>query len=472
MASEKQALTRALVVGVLLGVALAFGAVALFRPPRCAFAGASCVVGASAVFTQNVGIQGSSGSVVTLTASPTADRTITFPDAAGTVVLLEPQQTISNKTLGPGWNLNGQTISGNATFAGVITYSAAGNALRVDHNVVVGGNLLLEGETADILTLTSSPTLNRTITFPDADGTVVLTDASQTVSNKTLGTGWDLNGQTIAGAATFTGALTLSASPTGLTVTNGASIAGHSITSTDLAFGQGVIISTPTDAGMTIKAQGTGSIILATANYQRWKVDSNGHLLAVTDNVVDIGASTGNRPRNIYLAGNLQAVGKIGVGVVPTARIHVRVDNSQDIPLQVDANVGGTVETVLKVQEGSGKVIAKYGLFPNADNTGSVGESTLRWSLVRAVTITSGDLGWEETVDHLTGSPFVQGDLLVMVVKRMEHGTTYTVPVLLDTALERSSKFREMRQRIESLEREADRLEVMLECLRNGGSSC
>lgn len=53
-----------------------------------------------------------------------------------------------------------------------------------------GNNVIFEGATDDgfetTLTVTD-PTADRTITFPNATGTVVLLDATQTLSNKTLG---------------------------------------------------------------------------------------------------------------------------------------------------------------------------------------------------------------------------------------------------------------------------------------------
>jgi hypothetical protein len=42
------------------------------------------------------------------------------------------------------------------------------------------------GSSASVLTITSSPTVNRTVTFPDADFTVTGNDVTQTLTNKTL----------------------------------------------------------------------------------------------------------------------------------------------------------------------------------------------------------------------------------------------------------------------------------------------
>lgn len=90
----------------------------------------------------------------TLTATnPTADRTVTFQDATGTVVLRDSTDTLTNKTL------TSPTVSG-------LTLS--------------DGSIVIEGATGDAYetTLTvTDPTADRTITFQDASGTVAFTSA-------------------------------------------------------------------------------------------------------------------------------------------------------------------------------------------------------------------------------------------------------------------------------------------------------
>jgi hypothetical protein len=51
---------------------------------------------------------------------------------------------------------------------------------------------------------------------------------------------------------------------------------------------------------------------LATTN-ERWRMDASGHFLAATDNSFDIGASGANRPRNVFVAGNVTAGGNISI---------------------------------------------------------------------------------------------------------------------------------------------------------------
>jgi hypothetical protein len=86
---------------------------------------------------------------------PTADRTVTIPDATGTVCLLDATQTLSNKTLA------------SPTFTGQVT----GLELAFSQSIV------FEGTTADAFETTLSagePTADRVVTLPDATGTLAL----------------------------------------------------------------------------------------------------------------------------------------------------------------------------------------------------------------------------------------------------------------------------------------------------------
>jgi hypothetical protein len=86
---------------------------------------------------------------------PTGDRTITLPNVTGTVI-------------------------------------TTGNLSDITNIGVFTSTIVMEGSTANDHELTISagdPTADRTATFPDATGTIVLHDASQTLSNKTIAFG-------------------------------------------------------------------------------------------------------------------------------------------------------------------------------------------------------------------------------------------------------------------------------------------
>ena len=66
---------------------------------------------------------------------------------------------------------------------GLVEMDASGNAL------ILGPGFIVEGETDNTNETTvvfTNPTADRTITFPDATGTVVLEDSTNTLTNKTL----------------------------------------------------------------------------------------------------------------------------------------------------------------------------------------------------------------------------------------------------------------------------------------------
>jgi len=70
-------------------------------------------------------------------------------------------------------------------------------------------------------------------------------------------------------------------------------------------------------------------------------------------------------------------------------------------------------------------------LRPETDAYSYVGTETYRFNLVRAVTITSGDLGFEEDRCMVCGKPFKLGDSIVLKVRKIdkEHRQILTVPV-------------------------------------------
>ena len=99
---------------------------------------------------------------------PTEDRTITLPNANGTVVLADGSGNV--------------TVSGNLTVSGTTTTI---NSTTI--NATTG--IVFEGPTANDFETTlaiDDPTEDRTITLPNASGYVVLRDTNETLTNKTF----------------------------------------------------------------------------------------------------------------------------------------------------------------------------------------------------------------------------------------------------------------------------------------------
>jgi hypothetical protein len=251
---------------------------------------------------------------------PTADRTITFPDITGTVVTTGDTGTVTNTMLAGsianaklanstisgvalGSNLNALTIgtglSGSsyngsgavtiaidstvATLTGTQTLTNKTltaptiNTATISSLSLSDASIIFEGSTADAneTTLTvTDPTADRTITLPDATGTVALTNNKLSVFAAT--TSAELAG--VISDETGTGSLVFSASPTftgtanfanisasgDLTVTGNLTINGTTTTinSTTLAVDDKNIVlgdvATPTDTtadggGITLK---------------------------------------------------------------------------------------------------------------------------------------------------------------------------------------------------------------------------
>ena len=129
----------------------------------------SAIKAGTAVFETKITFEGDTDDEyeTTLTVvDPTADRTITFPNADGTIVLEDATQTLTNKTL-TSPTINSPTIT---------TLTATALALT-DASITFEGATANEYETT--LTVVD-PTADRTITLPNETGTLITSASAAT----------------------------------------------------------------------------------------------------------------------------------------------------------------------------------------------------------------------------------------------------------------------------------------------------
>jgi len=173
--------------------------------------------------------------------------------ATGAVVGTTNTQTLTNKTISAADN----TLTGVVTLTGTQTLTNKTLTSPVISSLTLGdGNIVFEGSTADAFetTLTvADPTADRTVTIPDATTTLVGTDTTQTLTNKTLTSPTITGTGAIAGTFTgnLTGNVTGNVSGSAGTVTNGVYTTDTgTVTSTMIA--NGTIVDADVNASAAI----------------------------------------------------------------------------------------------------------------------------------------------------------------------------------------------------------------------------
>jgi hypothetical protein len=153
---------------------------------------------------------------------------------------------------------------------------------------------------------------------------------------------------------------------------------------------------------------------------------------------------TGTATEEAEGAGITQDEIRLGiVGALPRIQL---IDDGSDTNWQIDNSAGtlrffkpGTVYAQLNTSSFS----VAADILPTTTNTRDVGSASLKFAEIHGTDVYAGDLIWQETKDYFTEEPFVEGDLLVLVVTGFaKDGSTRTVPVKLDNYVKRKRKWR------------------------------
>lgn len=238
-----------------------------------------------------VDVAGTTATTTTIRSNQTVNRTLDLPDATDVLVARNTTDALANKTITAS-SLNGSPVgnttpsTGNFTTLNATSATIAGSSVVNTTSAQTLSNKSLEDTTTRIVdavdntkkiafdaagtaatttTITSSQTLDRTLTLPDATDTLVARNTTDTLANKTLTapvvnnpvvTGGSINNTTI-GATTPAAATVTTLSTTGAaTVGTDLSVQGNLTVSGTTTTVNSTVLAVK-DANITVNNGGT-----------------------------------------------------------------------------------------------------------------------------------------------------------------------------------------------------------------------
>lgn len=220
----------------------------------------------------------------------------------GTEVVVGNTITIGSSTITGNGNVTidtgaAGTLNLGNTNATSIVLGSASTAVSIPNDLVITGDLTVNGTT------TTVNTTNLTVT----DALIYANNGG--IADSPCGMAWDQGAEDDAivlfngvaarfevGRADTTGGTSV---PANLSVFSDLKAANLLVGGTAVTADAGLTV-TATAATLNLAATDANVVQITTNGAARWNVDGNGHLLANTDNTIDIGASGATRPRTVY----------------------------------------------------------------------------------------------------------------------------------------------------------------------------